>query len=134
MSSRPVKNTQRVLDMVCTSAPVSSLRKPQVLPGEDGSPKVVESTKQTSFCVTLLLPTLVRESTSEEIITLNHWSSFDQVDTGRVTFTTDGEDICRVEERPPKRQGGRVQRKLGFQWGNEQPTGQKKETVSTPAP
>ena len=42
----------------------------QVLPATDGSPKVVESTKQASFCVTLRLVTLVREGASQEIIGL----------------------------------------------------------------
>ncbi len=50
-----------------------SLRNPKVLPTVDGSPKVPESTKQTRFCVTLLRETLVRESTSQEIITLQFW-------------------------------------------------------------
>ena len=49
---------------------VPLLRKTQVLPAADGPPKVAESTKKTSFCVTLLHTTLVRESTSPR----DHWS------------------------------------------------------------
>ena len=37
----------------------------------------------------------------------------------------------KIEKNSPKWQGDRVQRKLGFQWGNEQV---EVYTVSTPAP
>jgi hypothetical protein len=54
----------------CATNRETVLRKPQVLPAADGPPKVSESTKETSFCITLLITTLVRESTSQEIIAL----------------------------------------------------------------
>ena len=44
---------------------------PQVVPGVDGPEVVDQTTKQTSFCVTLLIVTLVRERTFQEIVGLH---------------------------------------------------------------
>ena len=44
---------------------------PQVVPGADGPEVVSQTTKQASFCVTLLLATLVRESAFQEIVGLH---------------------------------------------------------------
>ena len=55
----------------CTTNRETVLRKPQVLPAADGPPKVAESTKETSFLVTLLRVTFVRERTSHEIVGLH---------------------------------------------------------------
>ncbi len=44
---------------------------PQVVPGADGPEVVAQTTKQASFCVTLLLATLVRERTFQEIVGLH---------------------------------------------------------------
>ena len=53
----------------------------------------------------------------------------DQVRTGDLSRVR-GPD-GKIEKNSPKWQGGCVQRKLGFQWGNEQVV---VYTVSTPAP
>ena len=41
---------------------------PQVVPGADGPEVVTQTTQQSSFCFTLLLATLVRERTFQEIL------------------------------------------------------------------
>ena len=46
---------------------------PQVIPTVDGSPKVAQSTQQASLWRTLLCATLVRESTSQEIVGDHDW-------------------------------------------------------------
>ena len=43
----------------------------QVVSGTDGPGIVVKTTKQETFCVTLLLPTLVRERTFQDMIGLH---------------------------------------------------------------
>ena len=55
-------------------APVHLFRTdshPQVVLGVDGLEVVSQTTKQASFCVTLLLVTLVRERTFQEIVSLH---------------------------------------------------------------
>ena len=43
----------------------------QVVPGANGREVVVQTTKQASFCVTLLIVNLVREFTFQEIVGLH---------------------------------------------------------------
>ena len=43
----------------------------QVVPDTDGPGLVTKATKQESFCVTLLLPTLARERTFQDMIGLH---------------------------------------------------------------
>ena len=45
-----------------------SASQTQVVPSADGPEIVVKTTKQASFCVTLLLPTLAREHTFQDMI------------------------------------------------------------------
>ena len=48
-----------------------SASQAQVVPGTDGPGIVAKATKQESFCVTLLLPTLARERTFQDMIGLH---------------------------------------------------------------
>ena len=50
-----------------------SVSQTQVVPVVDGPEIVDKTTKQASFCVTLLLPTLTRERTFQNMIGLHFW-------------------------------------------------------------
>jgi hypothetical protein len=54
--------------MVCTFAPSSNTSQTQVVPTVDGPEKVSKTTKQASSWVPLLLPTLSRERTFQNMI------------------------------------------------------------------
>ncbi len=58
----------------------------QVVPDADGPEMVAKTTKQASFCVTLLLPTLARERTFQNVIGLHLHSVFQSAFFMRVYF------------------------------------------------